>query len=88
MRHQSNSAKTALVCVSCIQNIQIRGETIAKVFGKVDTFWMFHYRQASKHQPSEVGSFSYWFDKPRFHTEGRLAAVLIIPFSWGSQLGA
>jgi hypothetical protein len=35
----------------------------------------------------EVGSFSYWFDKPWFHTEGRLAAVLIIPSSGGSQLG-
>jgi hypothetical protein len=35
----------------------------------------------------EVGSFSYWFDKPWFHTEGRLDAVLIIPSSWGSQLG-
>jgi hypothetical protein len=23
--------------------------------------------------------FSYWFDKPRFLTEGKLAAVLIIP---------
>jgi hypothetical protein len=45
-------------------------------------------REASEHQPSEVGSFSYWFDKPRFHTEGRLAVVLIIPSSWGSQLGA
>jgi hypothetical protein len=39
------------------------------------------------HQPSKVGSFSYWFDKPWFHTEGRLGAVLIIPSSWGSQLG-
>jgi hypothetical protein len=44
-------------------------------------------RKASKHQPSEVGSFSYWFDKPWFHTEGRLAVVLIITFSWGFQLG-
>jgi hypothetical protein len=35
----------------------------------------------------EVGSFSYWFDEPWFHTEGRLAAVLITPSSWGSQLG-
>jgi hypothetical protein len=35
----------------------------------------------------EVGSFSYWFDKPWFHTEGRLAVVLIIPSTWGSQLG-
>jgi hypothetical protein len=34
--------KTALVHVSCIQNTQIRGETTAKVFGKVDTFWMYH----------------------------------------------
>jgi hypothetical protein len=34
--------KTALVRVSYIQNTQIRGETIAKVFGKVDTFWMYH----------------------------------------------
>jgi hypothetical protein len=25
--------------------------------------------------------------KPWFRTEGRLVAVLIIPFSWGSQLG-
>jgi hypothetical protein len=33
--------KTALVRVSCIQNTQIRGETLAKVFGKVDTFWTY-----------------------------------------------
>jgi hypothetical protein len=33
--------KTALVHVSCIQNTQIRGETIAKVFRKVDTFWTY-----------------------------------------------
>jgi hypothetical protein len=32
-------------------------------------------------------AFSYWFDKPRILTEGRLAIVLIIPSSWGSQLG-
>jgi hypothetical protein len=37
--------KTALVCVSCIQNTQISGETIAKVFGKVDTFWTYHCTQ-------------------------------------------
>ena len=34
----------------------------------------------------EATSFSYWFDKPWFHTEGKLAATLIIPSSWGSQL--
>jgi hypothetical protein len=33
--------KTALVRVSCIQNTQIRGETTAKGFRKVDTFWMY-----------------------------------------------
>jgi hypothetical protein len=33
--------KTASVRVSYIQNTQIRGETIAKVFGKVDTFWTY-----------------------------------------------
>jgi hypothetical protein len=27
----------------------------------------------------KFGSFSYWFDKPWFHTEGRLDAVLITP---------
>jgi hypothetical protein len=27
----------------------------------------------------KFGSFSYWFDKPWFHTEGRLAVVLITP---------
>jgi hypothetical protein len=32
-------------------------------------------------------AFSYWFEKPRFLTKGRLATVLIIPFSWGPQLG-
>jgi hypothetical protein len=32
-------------------------------------------------------AFSYRFDKPWFLTEGKLAAVLIIPSSWGSQLG-
>jgi hypothetical protein len=35
----------------------------------------------------KFGSFSYWFDKRWSHTEGRLAAVLIITFSWGFQLG-
>jgi hypothetical protein len=46
------------------------------------------YINCLEHQPSEVGSFSYWFDKPRFHTERRLFVVLIIPSCWGSQLGA
>jgi hypothetical protein len=35
--------KTTLVRVSCIQNTQIRGETTAKMFGKVNTFWTYHY---------------------------------------------
>ena len=33
--------KTALVRVSCIQIIQVRDQTTAKVFGKVDTFWTY-----------------------------------------------
>jgi hypothetical protein len=32
-------------------------------------------------------AFSYWIDKPQFLTKGKLATVLIIPSSWGSQLG-
>jgi hypothetical protein len=42
--------KIAPVRVSCIQNTQIRGETIAKVFGKVDTFWTY-----------QVPEQSFWF---------------------------
>jgi hypothetical protein len=38
--------KTTLDRVSCIQNTQIRGETIAKVFEKVDTFWTYQLPQA------------------------------------------
>ena len=34
--------------------------------------------------PSEVTPFSYWSIKPWFLTEGKLAAVLITPSSWGS----
>jgi hypothetical protein len=34
-----------------------------------------------------VISFSYWSIKPWFHTEGKLAAVLIIPSSWGFPTG-
>jgi hypothetical protein len=34
-----------------------------------------------------VVSFSYWSIKPWYHTEGKLVDVLIIPSSWGSQLG-
>jgi hypothetical protein len=32
-------------------------------------------------------AFSYWINKPRLLTEGKLATVLIIPSSWASQLG-
>jgi hypothetical protein len=35
----------------------------------------------------KFGSFSYWFDKPRSHTEERLVVVLIITLSWSFQLG-
>jgi hypothetical protein len=32
-------------------------------------------------------AFFYWFDKHRFLTKGKLATMLIIPSSWGSQQG-
>ena len=38
--------------------------------------------------PSKVTRFSYWSIKPWFHTERKLATVLIIPSSWGSQWSA
>jgi hypothetical protein len=42
--------------------------------------------EASKHHLLKFGFFLL-DDKPRFFTEGKLATVLIIPSSWGSQLG-
>jgi hypothetical protein len=52
--------KTVLVHVSCIQNTQIRGETTAKVFGKVDTFWTYQQASASLEEArrSSVSLFS------------------------------
>ena len=35
--------------------------------------------------PSKATLFSYWSIKPWFHTEGKLAIVLITPSSWGFQ---
>jgi hypothetical protein len=46
--------KTVSDRVSCIQNTQIRGEIIAKVFGKVDTFWTYqsqHVFFGERHAP-------------------------------------
>jgi hypothetical protein len=40
--------KTASVRVSCIQNTQIRGIQIAKVFGKVHTFWTYQYTRLGR----------------------------------------
>jgi hypothetical protein len=42
--------KTVSVHVSCIQNTQIRGETIAKVFEKVDTFWTYQWSSINNQQ--------------------------------------
>jgi hypothetical protein len=42
--------------------------------------------QASQHHFLEFGFFLYTI-KPWFLTEGKFATVLIIPSSWGSQLG-
>jgi hypothetical protein len=48
--------KTALVRVSSIQNTQIRGETTAKVFGKVDTFWTYQKLRWLNHRWSLLRS--------------------------------
>jgi hypothetical protein len=44
-------------------------------------------REASEHQPSEVWLSPTGSINLGFTTEGRLAAVLILPSSWGSQWG-
>ena len=48
---------------------------------------MHQYTEANSQTatPSEATPFSYWSIKPWFLTEGKLATVLIIPSSWGSQ---
>jgi len=45
-------------------------------------FWR-HCWGTTKATPSEATPFSSWFDKPWFHTEGKLAVVLIITLSLG-----
>jgi hypothetical protein len=52
--------KTALVCVSCIQNTQIRGETTTKVFRKVDTFWTYQLRPSLAICLSSSNSVNNW----------------------------
>jgi hypothetical protein len=47
--------KTTLVRVSCIQNTQIRGNTIAKMFWKVDTFWTYHTPQEAMNSNQTFG---------------------------------
>jgi hypothetical protein len=44
--------------------------------------------EASEHQPSEVWLSPTGLIKPWFHNWGKLATVLLITSSWGSQLGA
>jgi hypothetical protein len=43
--------------------------------------------KVTQQQPSEVISFSYWSIKLWFHTKGKLAAMIIIPSSWGFPTG-
>jgi hypothetical protein len=52
--------KTTLFRVSCIQNTQIRGETTAKVFGKVDTFWMYQLPPSLAYCLSSSNSVNNW----------------------------
>jgi hypothetical protein len=44
-------------------------------------------RQSQLVSTFRSGFFSYWSIKPWFHNREKLAVVLIIPSSWGSQLG-
>jgi hypothetical protein len=52
--------KIALVYVSCIQNTQIRGETKAKVFTKVDTFWTYQLPPSLAYCLSSSNSVNNW----------------------------
>jgi hypothetical protein len=52
--------KIALVRVSCIQNTQIRGETTANVFGKVDTFWTYQLLPILAYCLSSSNSVNNW----------------------------
>ena len=45
-------------------------------------FWH-HCWGTTKATPSEANPFSSWFDKPWFHTEGKLTVVLIITLNLG-----
>jgi hypothetical protein len=72
-------------CVVCRFHVAAGAEATPQI-GAINKF-SGAVAKVSKHQPSEVVSFSYWSIKLWFHTEGKLAAVLIIPSSWGSQLG-
>ena len=52
--------KTALVRVSCIQIIQVRDQTTAKVFEKVDTFWTYQpLTQLTNPPPAHKGDTLY-----------------------------
>jgi hypothetical protein len=51
--------KTTLVHVSYIQNTQIRGETISKVFRKVDTFWTYQWDLTSLQKSSQEELIDY-----------------------------
>ena len=64
------------------------GQSILVVLCVVSTLFLTPVVRPTNSQtatPSEATPFSYWSIKPWFLTEGKLAAVLIIPSSWGSQ---
>ena len=59
--------KTASVRVSCIQNTQIRGQIIRKVFGKVDTFWTYQLPPSLAYCLSSSNSVENWERWNNFH---------------------
>jgi hypothetical protein len=72
--------KTALVRVTCIQNTQIRGKTIEKVFEKLDTFWTYQSSNMELALPT-ISSFSglpVCYRKRKKHPKMNTLSILLI----------
>jgi hypothetical protein len=69
--------KTASVRVSCIQNTQIKRETIAKVFRKVDTFWTYQVPPCPMTWNKPI---SKWQDKQIMNTSTSLLFTICLAF--------
>jgi hypothetical protein len=71
----------------CRFHVAAGADTVHKTVFRRHQLFSGAIAKVSEQQPSsEVISFSYWSIKLWFHTEKKLTDVLIIPFSWVSQL--